>query len=98
MLHIEKFELFPDFTMFGFCARQFFVHLAWQKVGRVDAVVDAKVGGHSPLFCLDPVTVCKPLEQRELNFYSSLPRALLPFTPHFKGSMQVGKDVVVKRL
>jgi len=48
-----------------------------------------QVGGHSPLFCLDPVTLCKPLEPRELNFYSTLPRALIPFTPHFKGSMNV---------
>ncbi|XP_023325142.1 inositol hexakisphosphate kinase 1 [Eurytemora carolleeae] len=48
-----------------------------------------QVGGHSPLFCLDPVTVCKPFEQREFNFYSTLPQNLLPFTPTFKGSMIV---------
>jgi len=48
-----------------------------------------QVGGHSPLFCLDSVTLCKPLEQREYNFYSSLPNTLIPFTPHFKGTMNV---------
>eukprot|EP00088_Acartia_fossae_P055532 TRINITY_DN6443_c0_g2_i2.p1 TRINITY_DN6443_c0_g2~~TRINITY_DN6443_c0_g2_i2.p1 ORF type:complete len:449 (+),score=91.23 TRINITY_DN6443_c0_g2_i2:94-1440(+) len=48
-----------------------------------------QVGGHSPLFCLDSLTVCKPLEQREFNFYSSLPNTLIPFTPHFKGTMNV---------
>lgn len=48
-----------------------------------------QVGGHSPLFCLDPVTVCKPYEQREHSFYCSLPDSLLGFTPAFKGSMEV---------
>lgn len=48
-----------------------------------------QVGGHSPLFCLDPVTVCKPFEPREHSFYSSLPDSLLGFTPQFKGAMQV---------
>jgi len=48
-----------------------------------------QVGGHSPLFCLDSLTVCKPLEQREFNFYCSLPHTLIPFTPHFKGTMNV---------
>jgi len=48
-----------------------------------------QVGGHSPLFCLDPLTVCKPLEQREYNFYANLPNTLIPFTPNFIGSMKV---------
>ena len=48
-----------------------------------------QVGGHSPLFCLDSSTVCKPFEEREHSFYSSMPDCLLPFTPQFKGSMEV---------
>jgi len=48
-----------------------------------------QVGGHSPLFCLDSATVCKPYEEREHNFYSSMPGCLQAFTPQFKGSMQV---------
>jgi len=48
-----------------------------------------QVGGHSPLFCLDSGTVCKPYEEREHNFYSSMPDCLQAFTPQFKGSMQV---------
>jgi len=48
-----------------------------------------QVGGHSPLFCLDGVTVCKPWEAREHSFYSSLPPALEGFTPAYKGDMQV---------
>ena len=48
-----------------------------------------QVGGHSPLFCLDSRTVCKPYEEREHSFYSNLPSCLLPFTPRFLGSMQV---------
>jgi len=48
-----------------------------------------QVGGHSPLFCLDGVTVCKPWEAREHSFYSSLPPALRGFTPAYKGDMHV---------
>jgi len=48
-----------------------------------------QVGGHSPLFCLDPVTVCKPWEEREHSFYSTLPAALRAFTPAYRGDMQV---------
>jgi len=48
-----------------------------------------QVGGHSPLFCLDSATVCKPYEEREHSFYSSMPDCLQAFTPQFKGSMQV---------
>jgi len=48
-----------------------------------------QVGGHSPLFCLDHATVCKPYEEREHTFYSSMPDCLLAYTPQFKGSMRV---------
>lgn len=48
-----------------------------------------QVGGHSPLFCLDASTVCKPYEEREHSFYSNMPDCLKPFTPQFKGSMRV---------
>ena len=48
-----------------------------------------QVGGHSPLFCLDAATVCKPYEEREHSFYSSMPDCLQAYTPQFKGSMQV---------
>jgi len=48
-----------------------------------------QVGGHSPLFCLDQITVCKPFEQREHNFYRTLPDCLQVYTPSFKGAMQV---------
>jgi len=48
-----------------------------------------QVGGHSPLFCLDPATVCKPFEEREHIFYTQMPDCLLAYTPQFKGSMKV---------
>ena len=48
-----------------------------------------QVGGHSPLFCLDQGTVCKPYEEQEHCFYTNMPDSLLPFTPRFKGSMEV---------
>ena len=51
-----------------------------------------QVGGHSPLFCLDAGTVCKPYEEQEHTFYCHLPDSLRPYTPQFKGSMQV--DIV----
>ena len=48
-----------------------------------------QVGGHSPLFCLDKGTLCKPYEDQEHSFYSNLPDSLLAFTPRIKGSMEV---------
>ena len=48
-----------------------------------------QVGGYSPLFCLDAATVCKPYEEREHRFYTSMSECLLAYTPQLKGSMQV---------
>ncbi|CAB4068201.1 IP6K [Lepeophtheirus salmonis] len=47
-----------------------------------------QVGGHFPLVSLDDFTLCKPLNFKELRFYQSLPDALVPFTPSYKGTMR----------
>jgi hypothetical protein len=64
--------------------------LVWKYLVKKKKISLFQVGGHSPLFCLDPGTVCKPYVQREHIFYSSLPPALQPFIPFFKGCMKVG--------
>ncbi|KAL7646501.1 UNVERIFIED_CONTAM: hypothetical protein RMT77_001751 [Armadillidium vulgare] len=48
-----------------------------------------QVGGHSSMFVLDDVTVCKPLIGREYQFYRTLPPEMKRYTPEFRGSLQV---------
>lgn len=48
-----------------------------------------QVGGHSSMLCLDDATVCKPLVERELQFYENLPSPLRNFTPKFYGVIKV---------
>lgn len=48
-----------------------------------------QVGGHSSMFVLDDVTVCKPLIGREYMFYRTLPPEMKQYTPEFHGTLQV---------
>ncbi|XP_076041441.1 inositol hexakisphosphate kinase 3-like isoform X2 [Oratosquilla oratoria] len=48
-----------------------------------------QVGGHSSMFVLDDVTVCKPLIGREYRFYRTLPVDMKRYTPEFRGTLQV---------
>lgn len=48
-----------------------------------------QVGGHTRLMMLDSSTLCKPLIQRELQFYLNIPRDMRHFTPRYKGVIQV---------
>ena len=48
-----------------------------------------QVGGHFPLVSLDTTTLCKPLNERELRFYQTLPPSLIPFAPSYKGTMKI---------
>ncbi|KAK3852225.1 hypothetical protein Pcinc_004151 [Petrolisthes cinctipes] len=48
-----------------------------------------QVSGHSSMFVLDDVTVCKPLIGREYRFYRTLPPEMKKYTPDFRGSLQV---------
>ncbi|XP_022701529.1 inositol hexakisphosphate kinase 2-like [Varroa jacobsoni] len=48
-----------------------------------------QVGGHTQMLLLDRTTLCKPLIQRELQFYLDMPRELRPFTPQHKGVIRV---------
>lgn len=48
-----------------------------------------QVSGHSHMFVYDSTTVCKPMCEREYDFYSTLPKKLLPFTAEFKGVIEV---------
>ena len=44
-----------------------------------------QVGGHAGMLKYNDGTVCKPLKQRELHFYQSLPADMVQFTPEFRG-------------
>ncbi|XP_018494373.1 inositol hexakisphosphate kinase 1 [Galendromus occidentalis] len=48
-----------------------------------------QVGGHTQMLLLDKSTLCKPLINRELQFYLDMPRDLRPFTPQHKGVIRV---------
>ncbi|KAK7086103.1 Inositol hexakisphosphate kinase 2 [Halocaridina rubra] len=48
-----------------------------------------QVSGHSSMFVLDDVTVCKPLIGREYKFYRTLPPEMKKYTPEFHGTLQV---------
>ncbi|XP_043244577.1 inositol hexakisphosphate kinase 1-like [Amphibalanus amphitrite] len=48
-----------------------------------------QVGGHSHMFSLDEITVCKPLITRELHFYESMPDQMKQFAPEYKGVIEV---------
>ncbi|KAF2362485.1 Inositol polyphosphate kinase [Trinorchestia longiramus] len=48
-----------------------------------------QVSGHSSLWVLDDVTVCKPLIGREAKFYRTLPPQMRLFTPEFRGTLKV---------
>ncbi|XP_066951440.1 inositol hexakisphosphate kinase 1 [Macrobrachium rosenbergii] len=48
-----------------------------------------QVSGHSSMFVLDDVTVCKPLIGREYRFYRTLPPEMKKYTPEFHGTLQV---------
>lgn len=48
-----------------------------------------QVGGHSSMLCLDENRVCKPVIERELLFYKSIPDELKPYAPNFLGIVEV---------
>lgn len=48
-----------------------------------------QVGGHSSMFVLDDVTVCKPLINREYRFYRTLPGEVKRYTPEYRGTLKV---------
>ncbi|XP_043934521.1 inositol hexakisphosphate kinase 2 [Protopterus annectens] len=48
-----------------------------------------QVGGHSCVLCFNEKTLCKPLIQRECQFYESLPSDMQKFTPKYKGVVSV---------
>lgn len=49
-----------------------------------------QVGGHTTLFLLDEVTICKPLIPKELRFYQHAPEELRPFRAAFIGKLLFG--------
>lgn len=44
-----------------------------------------QVGGHSSVLRFNDTTICKPLIQREHQFYETLPPEMRRFTPQYKG-------------
>uniref|UniRef100_A0A6I8MXS8 Kinase n=1 Tax=Ornithorhynchus anatinus TaxID=9258 RepID=A0A6I8MXS8_ORNAN len=48
-----------------------------------------QVGGHSCVLRFNDKTICKPLIQREHQFYETLPGEMRKFTPQYKGVVSV---------
>ncbi|XP_053576708.1 inositol hexakisphosphate kinase 2 [Bombina bombina] len=48
-----------------------------------------QVGGHSCVLRFNDKTICKPLIQREHQFYETLPSDIRKFTPQYKGVVSV---------
>ncbi|XP_078517913.1 inositol hexakisphosphate kinase 2 isoform X1 [Lissotriton helveticus] len=48
-----------------------------------------QVGGHSCVLRFNDKTICKPLIQREHQFYETLPTEIRKFTPQYKGVVSV---------
>lgn len=44
-----------------------------------------QVGGHSCVLRFNDKTICKPLIQREHQFYETLPAEMCKFTPQYEG-------------
>ena len=51
---------------------------------RLEPVVH-QVGGHSSMLQFNDTTVCKPLINREYNFYETMPPEMKDFTPQCRG-------------
>lgn len=51
-----------------------------------------QVGGHTRLLLLNPNTICKPLNYRELDFYRNIPQDIEIFVPKFKGVIQASNS------
>jgi len=51
-----------------------------------------QVSGRAAILSLDKTTVCKPLNNREHRFYTSLPANIKQFTPRFKGIVNVNVE------
>lgn len=50
-----------------------------------------QVGGHSCVLRFNESTICKPLIQREHQFYETLPTEMRKFTPQYKGKRPAGE-------
>lgn len=49
----------------------------------------AQVGGHVYMKLLNDSQVCKPLNQREAEFYQNIPKTLLEHVPVFLGTVNI---------
>ena len=52
----------------------------------------AQVGGHVYMKILNDQYVCKPLNERELQFYQNIPKLLVEHVPAFQGTLMVGSE------
>jgi hypothetical protein len=52
----------------------------------------AQVGGHVYMKILNDHYVCKPLNERELQFYQNIPTKLADHVPAFQGTLVVGNE------
>ena len=54
--------------------------------------LQAQVGGHVYMKILNDHYVCKPLNERELQFYQNIPPCLSGHTPRYQGTVVVGSE------
>ena len=52
----------------------------------------AQVGGHVYMKSLNDEYVCKPLNERELQFYQNIPQSLVDHVPAFQGTLLLGSE------
>ena len=52
----------------------------------------AQVGGHVYMKILNDQFVCKPLNDRELEFYQNIPSNLIDHVPAFKGTLALDNE------
>jgi inositol-hexakisphosphate kinase len=48
-----------------------------------------QVGGHSNMFTYEGNTICKPLFEKEYEFYRTMPEEIKPFAPICKGTCRL---------
>lgn len=53
-----------------------------------------QVGGHTRLMVLNPQTICKPLNYRELDFYQNIQdQDIKMFVPKYKGKLSILRTI-----
>lgn len=93
--HLEK-EQYQNTTekLYGMKSNADFVqqHLKFEPDELSLKPLKAQVGGHVYMKILNDQYVCKPLNERELQFYQNIPKSLADHVPAFQGTLVVGNE------